>query len=381
MSDFEFELSDNACSDDDDEYYNDNDNDTISCDFEYETDTETKSETNYVINMDDDIPSKVITKPKLKLKTTSHSFNSILNMEQETPEPKVAKKSNTTKTTNTPKETIPKETLPKETIPKETIPKETIPKKTLSKETIQENKLRQKEQCFEFNPETIDFYTKDLNFRKILIKNSPFTSDIQVICLLLKYKIITDYCCSNKKCKVKTLWLDKPIQLILHRKNNIQTDLTSFNLELICGNCYLSLYGLDIFKKKEKEIIFKCEVCQFPLVQFNNQRKKKGICLACEKRVTKVFTDKMHSDYHTNIQELYHDNPLFSEDNKTNYYYTDKYKASNSSSNYKPSSTSSKAPSSSSGKTDSKTASKTTSKPPVITLNMSIPNMDDLLDK
>ena len=376
MSDFEFELSDNACSDDDDEYYNDNDNDTISCDFEYDTEsnTETKTDTNYVINMDDDIPSKVITKPKLKLKTTSHSFNSILNMEQETietPEPKVTKKTSKTKTT-------------KETLPKETIPKETTPKDTISKETIQETKLHKKEQCFEFNPETIDFYTKDLDFRKILIRNSPFTSDINVICLLLKYKIITEYCCSNKKCKVKTLWLDKPIQLILHRKNNIQTDLTSFNLELICGNCYLSLYGLDIFKKKEKEIIFKCEVCQFPLVQFNNQRKKKGICLACEKRVTKVFTDKMHSDYHTNIQELYHDNPLFSEDNKTNYYYTDKYKASNSSSNssnYKPSSTSSKAPSSSSGKTDSKTASKTTSKPPVITLNMSIPNMDDLLDK
>ena len=132
----------------------------------------------------------------------------------------------------------------------------------------------------------------------------------------------------------------------------------------------------DLFKKKEKEIIFKCEVCQFPLVQFNNHRKKKGICLACEKRVTKVFTDKMNSDYHTNIQELYHDNPLFSEDNNTNNYYTNKYKSSSSS--YKPSSSSSKAPGSSSsvGKTDSKTT-----KPAVITLNMSIPNMDDLLDK
>jgi hypothetical protein len=367
MSDFEFEISDNDNDDNDDN--NDND-DTISCDFNYEdecnTDTETSISCNkYVIDMDDDCDnesnthSKVTVKSKLKLKTQNHSFNSILNMEpntiqtpkiKDTQNTKVVKDSSKTTTSNIPK------------------PKETVPEKTLTK----------KEQNYEFNPETIDFYTKDLDFKKILIKNSPFTSDIQVICLLLKYKIITDYCCSVKKCKVNTLWLDKPIQLILHRKNNIQNDLTSYNLELICGNCYLSLYGLDLFKKKEKEIIFKCEVCQFPLVKFNNHRKKKGICLACEKRITKVFTEKMNSDYYTNIQELYHDNPLLSEENKSNNYYTNKYKSSNSinssNSNYTPSSSSTKAPVSS--KTDSKTT-----KPAIISLNMSIPNMDDLIEK
>ena len=339
MSDFEFEINNDDGNDDGND---DSDNDNISCDFEYESETETEKTDNeyetdtdtkklgdkYIIDMDDmddepvtKVSTKIsttvstITKPKLKLKTpTSHSFNSILNME--TPEPKVTKDIKTTK-----KKPIP----------------DTIPE--TKKESILESKLTKKEKLFEFNPETIDFYTHNLNFKTILIKNSPFTSDIQVICLLLKYKIITDYCCSNKKCKVNTLWLDKPIQLILHRKNNIQTDLTSYNLELICGNCYLSLYGLDIFKKKEKEIIFKCEVCSFPLVQFNNYRKKKGICLACEKRVTKVFTEKMDSDYYTNIQELYHDNPLLSEENKTSNYY--KHKNTNAYTNnstYKPSS-------------------------------------------
>ena len=375
MSDFEFELSEHDDNDENDE----NEYDTLSCDLEYESENEnenefktnTKQSTNtYVIDMDDEphetVSSKVTIKPKLKLKTSNHSFNSILNMESKetkeivTPEPKVSQDTKTLKETKSSQS-------------------KKVPGIDTIKETIPENKLSKKEQCFEFNPETIDFYTKDLDFKKILIKNSPFTSDIQVICLLLKYKIITEYCCSNKKCKVKTLWLDKPIQLILHRKNNIQSDLTTYNLELICGNCYLSLYGLDLFKKKEKEIIFKCEVCQFPLVNFNNQRKKKGICLACEKRVTKVFTEKMNSDYYTNIQELYHDNPLLSEENKTTNYYTNKYKASNSS-NYKPSSASTKAPvqpnTSSSGKTDIKTT-----KPAVISLNMSIPNMDDLIDK
>ena len=362
MSDFEFEISDNDGSEND-YYNNDNDNDSISCDFDHETETESESETNtkhsvdkYIIDMDDE--PVTITKPKLKLKKPDHSFNSILNMDTKvpivkivTPEPKL---SQDTKVVKAPKKAHDTNTTHNETTHNETIP---------------EKKLTKKEQNFEFNPETIDFYTKDLDFKKILIKNSPFTSDIQVICLLLKVKIITEYCCSNKKCKVKLLWLDKPIQLILHRKNNIQNDLTSYNLELICGNCYLSLYGLDLFKKKEKEIIFKCEVCDFPLVHFNNYRKKKGICLACEKRVTKVFTDKMNSDYYTNIQELYHDNPLLSEENKTTNYYKNKYK---------PSSTSTKAPSSSSsvGQIDSKTKSK----PAIISLNMTMPNMDDLLN-
>jgi hypothetical protein len=360
MSDFEIEISDD--SDNDSDNHND---DTISCDFNYETecDSETKPTmtcNNYIIDMDDEPPPKT-PKPKIKLKTPSHSFNSILNMESQN-------KTEPIKKIVTPE---PKATNATKVVTKETIPKATIPEKKLTK----------KEQSFEFNPETIDFYTKDLDFKKILIKNSPFTSDIEVICLLLKYKIITDYCCSGKKCKVNTLWLDKPIQLILHRKNNIQNDLTSYNLELICGNCYLSLYGLDLFKKKEKEIIFKCEVCQFPLVQFNNHRKKKGICLACEKRVTKVFTEKMNNDYYTNIQELYHDNPLLSEENKTNNYYSNKYKSSNSSnysSSYKPGSASSKAPSILVDKSDGKTKSK--DKPSIISLNMSIPNMDDLLN-
>jgi hypothetical protein len=371
MSDFEFEISDN---DDDDDVNDDN----ISCDFNYETETDNETSipcTKYIIDMgdmDDDSDNesnndkhrKVTVKPKIKLKTQNHSFNSILNMDSNdiqnkedskkkvSPEPKVTQNTKVVKDKDINKKTSSKIINPSETIP--------------------ETKLTKKEQNFEFNPETIDFYTKDLDFRKILVKNSPFTSDIQVICLLLKYKIITEYCCSDKKCKVKNLWLDKPIQLILHRKNNIQNDLTSYNLELICGNCYLSLYGLDIFKKKEKEIIFKCEVCNFPLVKFNNQRKKKGICLACEKRVTKVFTDKMNSDYYSNIQDLYHDNPLLSEENKMSNYYKNKYK-SNNSSNYKPSSSSTKAP--------HKTDVKNKDKPSIIPLNMTIPNMDDLLDK
>ena len=162
--------------------------------------------------------------------------------------------------------------------------------------------------------------------------------------------------------------MDKPIQLILHRKNSIDNDLSSYNLELICGNCYLCLYGLDIFKKKEKEIIFKCDICNFPLVQFNNQRKKKGTCLACEKKMSNVFTKNIESEYYDKVEALYNDNPLFSEENKynnSNYY------------NYKNGTKfKTRAPS-----TKSQGTSSSVGKPAIISLNMTIPNMDELLNK
>ena len=273
------------------------------------------------------------------------------------------------------KKEIPCEDEPESKTEPETEPEPESKSKTKTKKdkikeetkNTKEIKLTKKEQSFEFNQETLDFYTKDLYFKKILVKNSPFTNDIAVICLLLKHNIITEYCCSSKKCKVKNVWLDNPIQLILHRKNNIQNDLSSFNLELICGNCYLTMYGLDIFKKKEKEIIFKCETCDFPLVKFNNTRKKKGICLSCEKKMSKVFTENIDSTYYSNIQGLYNDNPLLSEANKEQNYYRNSGK-------FKPQTTYKKPTT-----YNPSTVSKNESTKNTITLNMSKPNLEDLI--
>jgi hypothetical protein len=351
MSDFEYEVNDD----------NDNDDDNVSCDFDYESskdNLDSESETNtIIIDMDDEDKDKVtekketIVKSKLKLKTkekskeevkieSSNTFNSIFKSETQ----------------------IEKIEHKQQDIKK-------ITKKDEKKDSdSKEIKLTKKEQGFEYNQETIEFFTKDLDFKKILIKNSPFTNDIEVICLLLKHKLITEYCCSVKKCKVKTLWIDTPIQLILHRKNNIQNDLSSYNLELICANCYLSIYGLEIFKKKEKEIIFKCNICNFPLVQFNNNRKKKGTCLACEKKMSNIFTKNIESQYYDKVEALYNDNPLLSEENKYN---NSNYYNHKNGTKFKPRvpSTKVQAPSSSVGK------------PAVISLNMSIPNMDDLIEK
>ena len=373
MSDFEYEVNDNDDNDNDNNDDN-NDDDNVSCDFDYESSkdnadsADSESESNIIIiDMDDEDKDKdkvtgkkeIIIKPKLKLKTkekskeeTSNTFNSIFTYETKIKEIEL--------------KTEESKEITKKDVKKDM--KKDMKKDSDSNSDTKQIKLTKKEQCFEYNQETIDFFTKDLDFKKILIKNSPFTNDIEVICLLLKHKLITDYCCSVKKCKVKILWIDTPIQLILHRKNNIQNDLSSYNLELICANCYLSMYGLEIFKKKEKEIIFKCNICNFPLVQFNNNRKKKGTCLACEKKMSNIFTKNIESEYYDKVEALYNDNPLLSEENKYN---NSNYYNHKNGTKFKP-----RVPS-----TKVHAQSSSVGKPVVISLNMTIPNMDDLIEK
>ena len=374
MSDFEYECTGTNASDEDNISYDFNISDN---DYNYDSDSDSehisdnKDETvcnstiktikkvQYIIDMDDDQEKDLKNKDQ-KLSTEPSKLQPLkLKL-------KTQKKLNSTPIINTFSTMFEPEIKDTEQIADKT--KINIKDKKGTKETkgTKEIKLTKKEQSFEYNQETIEYFTQDLDFKKILIKNSPFTNDIQVICLLLKYKVITDYCCSVKKCKVKLVWNDIPIQLILHRKNNIQNDLTICNLELICGNCYLCMYGLDIFKKKEKEIILLCNICNFPLVKFNNNRKKKGICLACEKKMNRVFNENIETQFYTNMQGLYNNNPLLSEDRKQSNYYKDisKYKATSSSS--KPSG-------------NIINSSKEGIAKPIIKLNMKTPNMDDLL--
>ena len=382
MSDFEYE------------YNSDNNNDDFEYDnYSYDDDDNNDDDdehNNVIIDMDSDSDDNCnnseneektsIINNSIPISTTFESListnNSVNNSDVDSYSDNDNDNDSDINTSNKISKTKPKKIQVKTSKKKETIVEETKDTKKGEKTETKkgdktekkEIKLTKKEQSFEFNEETIDFYTKDLYFKKILIKNSSFTNDIAVICLLLKHKLITEYCCSTKKCKVKNLWIDNPIQLILHRKNNIQNDLSSFNLELICGNCYLSMYGLDIFKKKEKEIIFKCQTCGFPLVKFNNPRKKKGICLSCEKKMSKVFTENIDAKFYTNIQGLYDNNPLLSEANKEQNYYRNSGK-------YKPTTTYKKpttyTPS---------TASKTDTPKETITLNMTTPNLDDLMN-
>ena len=233
------------------------------------------------------------------------------------------------------------------------------------------------EDQFEFNQETINFFTKDLDSRKILIKHqsfSPFLNKINdtiIICLLIKNGNFKDYHCSTPKCKVGKLWNDKPIQLILNRKNSIKHDLSISNLELICANCYMVKYGLDMFIKKKKESILTCSFCNFPLVTFKDSRKKKGVCLACEKKGNKISFENQEDNFINKLKSTYSDNPVLSDDiKKTNYYNeVSKYKKINT--NYN----------SGSRVSDNRTTNNESTYKPIIELNMNMPDLSDLINE
>jgi len=257
--------------------------------------------------------------------------------------------------------------------------KQNTPNTSNTSTTKLEIKEKLLEEKFEFNEETINYFTKDLDAKKIFInhgKNAAIIekiNDTKIICLLLKIGHIKDYHCSSPKCKVGKLWNGEPIQLILNRINNIQNDLSFNNLKLICGNCFMVNYGLEMFIKKKKEIILTCDICKFPLVKFKDNRKKKGICLSCEKQMSKISFEKQEDNFYNQLKTLYSDNTVLSDDIKYKKYdtnYNSKYSNGNSN-------TQNKSKYSASSQSQS---TQSVSSLPLIELNMSIPNLSDLID-
>ena len=244
-----------------------------------------------------------------------------------------------------------------------------------------QTKLTKTEANFEINQETIEYFSKDLEPIKIFIKRSPFpnnynsttdtkfiNSDTRLICLLLKCKLIEDYKCNTQKCKIKHLWNGKPIQLLLNRKNGIHNDLSISNLEFICANCYMTTYGLEMFKKKAKQAILNCDNCGFPMVNFANSRKKAGICLACEKKMSNMSYEKVQSSYYNKLQEVYSENPLLSDDIHRPRHFKDVAK-------YKKKTNGSAA----AKQKDSKGSNDSNTNIPIIELDMSIPDISDVI--
>jgi len=178
--------------------------------------------------------------------------------------------------------------------------------------------------CFEFNQETIDFYTRDanVNLKDICIKKSAFKNDTVLLCLLFKANVFTEYRCNMKKCKTGKTWLGKPIQLLINRKNGKMEDLSTSNLELICPNCFIIQYGLDLFQKTVNQTIYKCKICNFPLNKFSNFKKKEGYCLACENKIINASYYSKQNEYINELKETIDNTSALKEDDFThsNYY-------------------------------------------------------------
>ena len=225
---------------------------------------------------------------------------------------------------------------------------------------------------FEFNEQTIDFYTKDtnLNIKDICVKKSSFRNDTVLLCLLFKTHILTEYRCNIKKCKTAKTWLGKPIQLLLNRKNGRMEDLTTMNLELICPNCYIVQYGLELFQKMADQTIYKCKLCNFPLNKFSNTKKKEGYCLACENKMINASYYSKQSEYINELKETIDTASALKQDEFTNSKYY------NEVSQYKTFKDN--------GKSKSDIKSSNTHKlndKPIITLNMNIPDLSELINE
>jgi hypothetical protein len=260
------------------------------------------------------------------------------------------------------------------------------PKPETPKPEPPKHKTTKEEEKFEFNEETINFFTKDLNPKKILIKhppNSPYLekfNDTIIICLLIKIGHFKEYNCITPKCKVGKLWNGKPIQLILNRKNSIQHDLTLSNLDLICANCFMVTYGLDIFIKKKKEAILNCSLCEFPLVKFKDGRKKTGFCISCEYKMKQITHNKQEDNYFNKLKDTYSDNPVLSDNIKQTHYYSEVSKYNNFDKNKTYSNTNSNTNNNSNKKESVQMEKSGYSQPPIIELNMNLPDLSDLIN-
>ena len=222
---------------------------------------------------------------------------------------------------------------------------------------------------FEFNEETIEFFSKDIlsEFNRICVSNSTFTNDTALLCLLIRLKKITEYKCAVKKCKVGKTWLNKPVQLLIHRKNGKIQDLSIENLELICPNCYISLYGLDIFQKVIANTIYTCKICNYPLNNFTNSKKKERFCISCESKIMTSSYFGKKSQYINELKETINDGSTLKKDEflNTNYYNeVSKFKTLNSRST--------------SNNKSIKQRSNIDDRP-IINLNMTIPDLDELI--
>jgi hypothetical protein len=350
--------------------FNDSDNDMLDndptlSDNDYICDGESNEDDNISIDMDEKpktysnkILGKLILKPKITPAPTPTPTAIPIPIETVKSKPKL---------TITKKTVVSSNTDSIESIPK----KDSNSKKDNIKEEamLEENKL---DSQFEINEQTIDFWSRDIDLKKHCCKKSPCKNDLGVLCLMIKLGYFKDYRCNIKKCRVGKSWYNKPIQLILNRKNNVMDDLTPSNLELLCPNCYMCIHGVELFNKVINHTIFKCKICNYPLTNFSNAKKKTGFCISCENKIINSSFDSKQYEYIQELKKTTHEQT--SQDNKyihdtddfqnTNYYNEiSQFKSfkHHDKDNTKPNL---------SNKFDNK---------PIINLNMSVPDLEQLL--
>jgi hypothetical protein len=249
--------------------------------------------------------------------------------------------------------------------------------KELKKEAVETTTESAADSKFQFNEETIEYFSKDIlgDFKKICITNSSFNNDTALLCLLLKLQIFKEYKCVEKKCKTGKTWLGQPIQLLINRKNGKMQDLSISNLELICANCYISKYGLNLFVKVIAKTIYKCTYCEYPLNNFTNSKKKERICMVCESKIMTSGYFEQRSKFINQLSDTIDEASTLKKDEfKSSNYYSQV-------SQFKSFDSGDGGFKSAAKKTTSESSKKTFNDKPIITLNLTVPNIDDLISE
>lgn len=133
--------------------------------------------------------------------------------------------------------------------------------------------------------DTINFKTKGIKKEDVFRKNSPYYKDDElIICMVLREKLIPYKCCISE-CSVIYDWNNKPLYLIINRKNKKHTDLRIENLEFQCPNCYMQNNGLIKWQKQVKERVIICKHCKFNISNFPDYNKINKICKICDQKL------------------------------------------------------------------------------------------------
>ena len=246
-----------------------------------------------------------------------------------------------------------------------------------TKEALETTKESAADSKFQFNEDIIEYFSKDIlgDVKKICVPNSSFNNDTALLCLLLKLQIFKEYKCVGKKCKTGKTWLGNPIQLLIHRKNGKMQDLSINNLELICANCYIAKYGLDLFVKVITKTIYTCTYCGYPLSNFTNSKKKERICMSCESKIMTSGYFQQRSKFIDQLSDTIDEASTLKKDEfKSSNYYSQV-------SQFKSFDATDGGGFKSSRKAKSETSNKTFNNKPIIALNLTVPNIDDLISE
>lgn len=151
------------------------------------------------------------------------------------------------------------------------------------------NKKNKSQKITVFKKDYIESKTKGISKNDVFRKNSIYYKDNElIICMILREKIYS-YKCMSSGCQVNHDWNNKPLYLLLNRKNKKRSDLSIDNLEFQCPNCFMQNNGSINWQKEIKEIVIYCQKCNnYPVNNLPDYYKINKICKMCDQKINNV---------------------------------------------------------------------------------------------